>query len=421
MTTTRNKSYQLRGRYSHANGFPSPLAWTDVDFFHGTATGEVSYQPYDGGDWRSNIRRKVTATTHMWGHEVSNKPGNMSFHVERSYVAPFGTPGVVVWVESFKGDWGTANLAIPADPSGLDADKANNLAAEKLVKNALKVQRQFQSGVFLGELAETIRLIRNPLSAIFENTLQYCDRLRKRGRIYKRLKDRRKLVTDLWLQYSFGVAPLMADIDNAAEAAAKIITYRLPSQVVRGSGRSTWSDSEQNLTQNFSLIRVRGKKQTTYDVSVRYTACVKVSNDTTKASLEGLGVTWGDFFPTVWEILPYSFLVDYFTNCGTVIDTLALNEANLGWVNRGEQKLVSNQITELRFLDPTVNNQFKTVITANEPGDYPSISRKSFDRNAYLGYPIPTLRFKLPFSSPIKDANLAALALANKEALLALR
>jgi hypothetical protein len=419
--TTKTVSYPIRFVYDWGQGFPKPLDWQNFNRTTTTGGGSVNFQPYDGGTWRQNIRRKVTATTSMWGTHVNFSGGFSHYRAELSYVAPYGVPGIVVWVNELRGDWAGYQLGVPSDPSLLNAEAVNNLAAEKLVKRALNVQRQFQAGVFMGELAETIRFIRNPLSSIFENTLQYCDRLRKRGRIYKRLKDRKKLVTDSWLQYSFGIAPLVNDIENACEAAAKIITYRMPSQVVRGSASKSVEVSQRNLSENFGLIGMRGRASVTSFVSVRYTACVKASNDTDKAALESVGLTWGDFFPTLWEILPYSFLVDYFLNVGTIIDTLSLNEANLGWVNRGQIQVTRDSITDIWAVLRNSNAQFTGGLTLQVPGSLPYIERKIIDRAAFLGYPIPSIRFKLPFSSPIKSANIAALAVANKDALLALR
>jgi hypothetical protein len=44
-----------------------------------------------------------------------------------------------------------------------------------------------------------------------------------------------------------------------------------------------------------------------------------------------LGVSWEDLIPTAWELIPYSFLIDYFTNIGDVLEGWSVHQSDLGW------------------------------------------------------------------------------------------
>jgi hypothetical protein len=402
--------------YKSGSGFPN-ISFVEGTRSLGVISELITYIPYNLPGFRSLIRSRVSATTQLIGDVIQADGGGCHYRME---LYSLGDPSkTIVWSAEVKGDWAGYNLNLPPDPSLHNFAETDNLAAEKLQKKVLSIQRQFQSGVFLGELAETIRLIRNPLGAMFEDTLQYCDRIRRRARIYKRLKDRKKLVTDSWLQYSYGIAPLVSDIQGAAEAASKIIAYRLPSQVATGSASDSSYTSHYTKFQDWGPMLLTGQFVESSSVSIRYKACVNVGNNTQQDDLESLGITWGNFAPTLWEIIPYSFLVDYFTNVGSVIDSLAVNESRIGWCEKG---ISLESQSECSRLECTLAPQhfFPGSLVIESQGNLPVVRRRHFERNA-VGLPSPTLRFKLPFSSPIKDANLAALAIANASALASLR
>jgi hypothetical protein len=46
------------------------------------------------------------------------------------------------------------------------------------------------------------------------------------------------------------------------------------------------------------------------------------------------GFTPSEFVPTAWELMPWSFLVDYFTNIGDILTSSVTDTSSVRWVNR---------------------------------------------------------------------------------------
>jgi hypothetical protein len=46
------------------------------------------------------------------------------------------------------------------------------------------------------------------------------------------------------------------------------------------------------------------------------------------------GFNLKEFVPTAWELIPYSFLVDYFSNIGEILEASVVNLSNLAYYGR---------------------------------------------------------------------------------------
>ncbi len=128
-----------------------------------------------------------------------------------------------------------------------------------------------------------------------------------------------KYLADTWLKYHFGVEPLMEDIHNTVKTLGRDFD---PIRVVgRGQGQgtySTYSEAGYNydwVTGTWSY----SKTSELHECKVRIQATARVTNPNAfLASQVGL-VNPLSF---AWEIIPFSFVVDWFVNVGQMLASM---------------------------------------------------------------------------------------------------
>jgi len=260
---------------------------------------------------------------------------------------------------------------------------------------------------FIGELRETIAMIRSPASALRTGLDRYITSSNRYRNAYKSKphgsREFRKAVADSWLEYSFGWKPLLMDIQDAYKAYLEIAnekkyipfkgTYRASSKVPRYYiGRNPAGHA--NIDMYASVVN---------NVSVAYSgsAYVKPGISTPNVSL---GTTLPDFIPAAWELAPWSFLIDYFTNVGDVLDSWA-----------------SAQLFSFSYVSST--SRLETIVTQENiatHNEIPSQSSGGVFRGVAKGYgkkvtrrsdmslPIPELQTRVQLSSS-RGLNIAAL------------
>lgn len=124
-------------------------------------------------------------------------------------------------------------------------------------------------------------------------------------------------VSSNWLAYQYGWKPLLSDVKGAAEHLArnsfeKPIRIRVKRQKTLESPALTWLAGNGwggKMTVKFS------SRRTTAHIGLTF----KVTNDITRESQQ-LGIT--DPLTLAWELLPYSFVVDWFLPVGNFLQRL---------------------------------------------------------------------------------------------------
>jgi hypothetical protein len=126
------------------------------------------------------------------------------------------------------------------------------------------------------------------------------------GKTMKKKWNQTHNMGDVWLEVHFGWAPLASDIYNGCNILQQPIR---PKSVTAGASASSFSrtGSQPNIT---SFIQTK--------VAVRYRADVKAENENLNM-LSRLGVI--NPVALVWEIIPFSFVVDWFVNVGAFINS----------------------------------------------------------------------------------------------------
>jgi hypothetical protein len=114
----------------------------------------------------------------------------------------------------------------------------------------------------------------------------------------------------LWLTYTYGVSPLLNDISGALKALDKVKKPYIPVHTVRAAVKENIKSTCFNY---FSLSQFSGQ------FSARGLVRFKVTNPVTK-SLDSVGFI--NPLSVAWELVPFSFVVDWFIPVGTFIENI---------------------------------------------------------------------------------------------------
>jgi hypothetical protein len=244
--------------------------------------------------------------------------------------------------------------------------------------------------------------------------------------VFKRAKWAR-IVASTWLEYAFGLAPLISDTRKVAEAYAHFnndaeisrLTHR--SKVV-ARGEDLAVSQGVNTTQFLSSqIWIRRNSVDSARSRVQYVVGLSAppaadfgSND---RLLQLLGVNQANLLPAAWEAIPWSWLVDYFSNVGSILDAAATSTASVSWVCRTNTVQLTREIME--SIDEAVTRDYvfnhggRTNVSFSGTPASISIIRTVLDRfESSLG--IPPLYLEIP-SSWGQYANMVSVLLARRE------
>jgi hypothetical protein len=329
--------------------------------------------------------------------------------VQRRFVLPH----TIDFVDEARGMLG--NFAQPS--KAIPDQTPTNRAKARFVSRANSLLSPFSGGVFLGELREAIELVRHPAKSLWEHlTLGYLPRARKTRRKFiknpnkptrKGVQNANKALAGLWLEYSFGAQPLVADINNAAEALADFVSNSVGLKPVNAQDESKQLISlEENLLVGTNNLDWKYSRLTTDTTSVRIYGVVRTAPAGGVSYARELGsFRIQDFVPTVWELIPYSFLVDYFTNIGDMIAAASFCQSKLAWVGI-TQRAVRRQYVVLSDWPGTNDPEQIYRLVASGPA---SMEVTSIDR--YIPSTlVPDLSIRCPGVGSMKWLNVAALA-----------
>lgn len=213
-------------------------------------------------------------------------------------------------------------------------DSVSNRALVGIIKKIRKFETSdFAGPTFVGELRETISMIRNPLKSLRLKTGLFTDLhmriLRDKQAKGGRFKPEpwRKVISDTWLEWTFGASPLIADIAATIELyqdmkhrmfgnSLKRLSYRFQDSYIAPQPdlNGTWEGTDVVV----NLYQAR-----TFRSSAQYVVWIDQNLFFAENALDNIlqmsKIDLGEIIPTAWELLPWSFLVDYWTNIGDVM------------------------------------------------------------------------------------------------------
>jgi hypothetical protein len=146
---------------------------------------------------------------------------------------------------------------------------------------------------------------------------------------------------------------------------------------------------------------------------IKFFGRVNWDPSTDQNSFKYYGASWRDILPTAWELIPYSFAVDYFTNIGDIVSAWSFGSKDLRWVSR------TRYSKQLRWSEDAGGAHW---VNSNPEGSWTyrpesiNFSTTSFDRGQYYGSLVPDFTWEIPGVGSKKWLNLAALRIAKTSA-----
>lgn len=378
-------------------------------------------------DWKERIRLGQAAASPYTidrARIVHSEPGYA--HVQyRSTQSPFSQTGMSTEGFVFTPDY-------PPTPLGVSSAKAESIALSKIYKKIETELSHMNAPAFFAEGIDVIRQFGKPADAIIDLTNRHLNRLvlERRGlkgsTTFKKVRWA-QVVASTYLEYAFGLKPLISDSKKAAEALARFHNEAdLPKYRTRVVSRESTSLAA-NITSFKQAIGGSYITSTVYKNTVTDSRCQYVvgmsappiaaygSND---RLLQLFGFQPENWIPAIYEAIPWSWLLDYFTNVQEILNAGVTSTASVKWI----VKTVSQR---------TLIKQSSSTTAAGVTWDSALIKDREFSsKTGHMGYfeavrtnvrrtlpttlGIPGLYIEHPFENASKVANLVALLFARK-------
>jgi hypothetical protein len=335
--------------------------------------------------------------------------------------------------------WSTTSLGTKSVHEYLGGVHTAPLAYESMLEEAsLKAQQSFYNnadaydstlGVTLAELPKAIHLVGDSATRIartfkrlkrfdipgaFEalglakvENLRHSNALIKSARNSKRsVVGRTDFAANAWLEMTYGWKPLLSEIDNAAHDLAFGWEAHDADFRIHGSGRvkstAHFVNGSRLAPGNNGPGGAIDYHRQESSVRVGYTSHVKVTDPTWRA-LSSLGLA--NPLEIAWELLPYSFVVDWFVPFG---DWIASLDAMAGLTMVDASKSVKTKSTLTATLHPGCLSYPYDIDTSC----YYDGSTSAFERTVESSLPGTNfLRFESPSEAMGVNRSISAIAL----------
>lgn len=404
-------------------GSGSPIVDTFSSAVDSTVTGQVT-RWNSPPDWKERIKNCRSATSRLEGTKVSATVNDTGKAVRYDRVTSGSLAGQVR-KSVLQGSVGLFDTygAMPSENTAL-LDATILAARTRFAKRLLAEQQKIQSLVAVGEIGQTVRMIRNLAGVLHHGLFDYLAALKKRrkkagrgGSPSARRKKTREIIANTWLECTFGWQPLINDIDGLAHGLAEAnVNATKQFQTVQVAERRQAATQTVTSVQNCLMggwVRFQTVElgQATWDASVRFKGAVNLQPEGTNALTNQLGLRLRDIVPSLWELIPYSFAVDYFSNVGDIIALNSIRRSDVRWIELG-WACDSARTHQLKDVLCPANAGVVYLSHSFSPPGKATLSRKTIHREEYTGTLVPRLQFEIP---GIKQAlNLGALVVASR-------
>lgn len=392
--------------YSQANRYWTQSA-TDVvkDVF--TATRVRSRTPgANPTNFRYKIANHISATssfdaTKFW-YNAKQYRGKARLIAAPAY---WGTGDRISSCERFgTGDGYSLISDLPTTPplfSGSTYTSAYNLAVQRLYDTIREMESHVQTGETIGEYKQTIKLLKRGLGGLrdlIDHVSKDHVKILKKEQAWNNTKRMAKSLADLTLEYRFGIEPLAKVLGEGAGAiqSDSYMEAFLPFSV---SGKAISTIEENNTTWGaFPTMHLRTLRDS--EQKVRFKGEYRLrSKEDGPSYARSLGLTWRELTPTLYNLCPYSFLLDYVVNLHTFIETLAVPFSSVAWCVRTERSQEVNR----RLYDFRNGDQNVLFMLEDSEAGYFQAGATGIRRREQVSLPMPILQWKKPSKRALEN------------------
>jgi hypothetical protein len=205
----------------------------------------------------------------------------------------------------------SSGLYLPAMPVNVGL---KDLALKRVKSKLASSQQEFKALIPIGEVKELRGLVRSTAESSFKLLLEVQALLKGKGSV----KSVVSAIGDSWLNYSFAIAPTVSDVKQLAATLSDFALRKDHGIVQHAGSRTDWRTTT-TITPSLPTgalceVKIEGRHLLTY----RYTCGMdfKVSSGNNYSLLDALGFRKEDIASAIYELTPYSWLLDYFTTTG---------------------------------------------------------------------------------------------------------
>lgn len=306
------------------------------------------------------------------------------------------------------------------------------------IYNKIRSESSSVNGLLvLGELRETINMLRNPLSAARKATSYYLNALKSmRKEVTRKVKFRKsdtvktfsqrrhhavkEGMSGSWLELQFGILPAISDAKDILEEIAMHSVNPWTHKRSKVSAISTprfayfedFNSQNQWIYDTMYMSSMMSRKSTS---SIRYDVGLQKRVDgpwnEAHSMRQRLGFEIQNFVPTIYELIPWSFLIDYFVNLGDIVSAVTTDTSDVFFITSTTNIETTIRVTEQMLPRSTGAGQgyYQTIDMTGYGNSSRVIKHRSIVRTVHDKLPVPQLVFSIPGMDSTKWVNMGAL------------
>lgn len=402
MTESTHKETPLHilweGDESYAS-FSAPTTWIPTHYSYKHTYVSVADGVKDP-NWRRKVVSHQSATTPFSG-VLYRGSSVASVGEHKFWVHPtFGNFAYRRWYKrsgAYLRHVGSSFYAsLPSMPtSGSEIQTADNQAIARLYSSLVAIENRVQSGEDFGEWRETLKLVKRPFHAL---TTAVTDLMQGHINAFK-WKDVRsvaKALADTTLEWRFGVKPLISTVSQGFVGLQNRDNVFHYSPFYSHGVSRTVSRTMMNDGYGLDPLDLQYLESKVQSQSVRYKGMWHAQSDLPKRAVSDvLGLNFRNVIPTIYNLIPYSFLLDYVTNVGDIVNSLAVPWSGVAWCCKTVQHTYLLRQDAVDWSKQGPSNYYRVGPKFLLPG-YVEIQKTAFERSEVTEIPYPKLALQMP-------------------------